>query len=240
MIKEALEYIIGLNDSIQYETINDKLYCNKPMHLVDEYNRIKPMQLHSLTSLVDYIKTCEKNIPEKMYLVINDYNSISLVGHLNEDCRRDNVIECNSNTVQFRFGEWYTQEQFNIALQSLFIDNEDRALLLTVMGNLEAGSVAKYGDDGVTQKATIKSGVSVKQDIVVPNPVTLIPYRSFLEIGHPATQFIFRLRQEDRTGEVKAALFEADGGSWKMQITDGIKKYLEENLKEFENINILA
>ncbi len=240
MIKEALEYIIGLNDSIQYETINDKLYCNKQMHLVDEYNKIKPIRLHSLTSLVDYVKTCEQNIPDKMYLVINEYNSISLIGHLDKDNQRDNVIECSSNTVQFRFGEWHTQEQFNIALQSLFVDNEDRALLLTVMGNLEAGSVAKYGDDGVTQKATIKSGVSVKQDIVVPNPVTLIPYRSFLEVGHPATQFIFRLKQDDRTGEVKAALFEADGGAWKMQIMDEIKKYLEESLKEFENINILA
>ena len=66
MIKEALEYIIGLNDSIQYETINDKLYCNKQMHLVDEYNKIKPIRLHSLTSLVDYVKTCEQNIPDKM------------------------------------------------------------------------------------------------------------------------------------------------------------------------------
>lgn len=240
MIKKALEYIVGLNDSLKFEYVNNKVYSNKEMHYVDKYNSIEPLKLHTLTSLIDYIKSKEDNIPGKMYIIINDYNSISLMGHLNDDYSREDVIECTSNTKQFNFSEWYSQEHFVIALQSLFIDSEDKDLLLKVMGNLESGSVAKYGDDGVTQKATIKSGVSVKKDIVVPNPVSLIPYRSFLEVGHPLTQFIFRLKQDDRTGDVKAALFEADGGAWKMQIIAELKNYLEKELEEYKNINILA
>lgn len=240
MIKEALEYIVKMNDTTEWEQINRRVYCNKEMKLVGEYNCIKPIQLHTLTSLVDYIKSDEENIPEKLYIIVNDYNSIKVISHLDEDKERECIINVDSLTPQFRFGEWYTQEQFTIALQSQFVDAADKELLLKVIGTVQAGTVAEYGDDGTTQKATIKSGVTTKSEVLVPNPVTLVPYRSFLEIGHPETRFIFRLKQDDRSGEVKAALFEADGGAWKLSLIEYIKKYLEDELVDYTNIQILA
>ncbi|NLK93982.1 MAG: hypothetical protein GX275_02150 [Clostridiales bacterium] len=38
----------------------------------------------------------------------------------------------------------------------------------------------------------------------------------------------------------RGALFEADGGAWRNTAIQSIKKYLEEELKEIKNIQIIA
>ena len=53
---------------------------------------------------------------------------------------------------------------------------------------MENKTVANYGDDGVSQKATITKGIAGKEDVIVPNPVTLRPYRTFLEVEQPEKQ----------------------------------------------------
>lgn len=60
---------------------------------------------------------------------------------------------------------------------------------------------------------------------------TLRPYRTFREVEQPASEFVFRLRSLN--GEVPwCALFEADGGKWKLDAVLKIKAWLEaEELK---------
>lgn len=94
---------------------------------------------------------------------------------------------------------------------------------------MEQNSVAEYGDDGVTQKATIRQGIASKTDAVVPNPVTLRPYRTFIEVTQPVSSFIFRVK--DLHG-ISCALFEADGGAWKNAAMENIKNYLEYELAD--------
>ena len=53
---------------------------------------------------------------------------------------------------------------------SQMICNEDRAKLLALTGNVVDESVKTYGDDGVSQQATVKSGVTSVASVKVPNP----------------------------------------------------------------------
>ena len=115
-------------------------------------------------------------------------------------------------------------------LQSVFQDGDDRDLLLRFAGTVENGTVTQYGDDGVSQKATIKTGIASKGDALVPNPVKLRPFRTFLDVEQPESQFIFRMRDNERYGGVDCALYEADGGAWKIQAMKKIKDYLEYEL----------
>ena len=108
----------------------------------------------------------------------------------------------------------------------------DKALLLKFAGTVEQGSVAEYGDDGVTQKATVRQGIASKTDAVVPNPVKLRPYRTFTEVVQPASDFIFRMK-EDRG--ITCALFEADGGAWKNAAMKNIKECLEFELEGYQD-----
>ena len=107
----------------------------------------------------------------------------------------------------------------------------DRELLLKFSGAVENGTVAEYGDDGVTQKVTVRQGIASKTDAIVPNPVRLRPYRTFIEVDQPVSEFIFRMKDSH---EICCALFEADGGAWKNEAMENVKEYLQEALADLE------
>lgn len=149
--------------------------------------------------------------------------------------------------VASRFSRWFDSnkelfvegEDYNKCTSSIDDTATDRALLLKFAGTVESGTLAEYGDDGVTQKATVKTGIASKGDAIVPNPVKLKPYRTFLEVDQPVSEFIFRMKQDKYDG-VLCALFEADGGAWKMEATERIKKYLESELKEYSDFTVIS
>ena len=77
-----------------------------------------------------------------------------------------------------------------------------------------------------------------KEAAVVPNPVRLKPYRTFLEVEQPESEFIFRMK--DCHGGIGCAFFEADGGAWKIEATQNIKAYLQEELKDLDQFTVIA
>ena len=120
-------------------------------------------------------------------------------------------------------------------LQSSFVDVGDKKALLQYTGLVQDENVKSIGDDGISQQVTVKTGVASVAQAVVPNPVSLAPYRTFPEVEQPVSKFIFRMQDGPR-----AALFEADGGAWRNTAIKNIKEYLEEELKELSNIKIIA
>ena len=128
-------------------------------------------------------------------------------------------------------------------LQSSFVDEgegNDKPLILKFTGLVKDEAVKTIGDDGVTQSATIKTGITTVGNAQVPNPVILAPYRTFPEIEQPLSKFIFRMKN-DRGPE--AALFEADGKAWRNKAIRDIKEYLEKALEDLEGdlqIQIIA
>lgn len=126
-------------------------------------------------------------------------------------------------------------ETFNIMLQSSFADKGDKETLLKYTGLIRDEAVKTTGDDGISQQVTIKTGVASVAQAVVPNPATLAPYRTFQEIDQVESKFIFRMKDGPR-----AAIFEADGGQWRNETIIRIKTYLNEQLKDVDNVEILA
>lgn len=78
-----------------------------------------------------------------------------------------------------------------------------------------------------------------KADAVVPSPVRLKPYRTFTEVDQPESNFVFRMK-EDKYEGVQCALFEADGGAWKLHAMESIQEYLEEQLEGVEGFTIIS
>ena len=127
---------------------------------------------------------------------------------------------------KFNFGQWYDVESFIIAMQSCFVQNEDSEKILKVVGNIKEEAVRQTGDDGISQQVTAKTGIATVENIKVPNPVVLAPFRTFREIAQPESKFVFRMQQGPR-----CALFEADGGAWKLDAMARIKEWLEIELE---------
>lgn len=242
MIKEALAYIVGLGKAeVKEYTLPDGekgLYSDKPLHRLETpVPAAEKLHLHTLTGLVDYIKSNTDTMAERMIVEVQSPTKVYLYSQLNNKRNREYLIEVTAMIPDFSFDRFISQEEFCISLQSKFINNDDRELVLRCAGTVESGTVAQYGDDGVTQKATIKQGIASKVEAQIPNPVYLKPYRTFLEVDQPASNFIFRMR--DNHG-VDCAIFEADGGSWKMEAMQNIKAYLQEELKMLDPFTVIA
>lgn len=236
MIKEALEYIVGLKTPVITE-IDDNTYSDKPLNRISYVPYAKTIGMKTLTSLVEYIKANIDCMSEKMIVHVVSPTEVHLYSSLDADRKREHLVEVNAELPDFRFGSFIDHESFVIALQSKFVSNADRDLVLKFAGTVEDGTVAEYGDDGVTQKATVKTGVASKADAVVPNPVNLIPYRTFLEVEQPASDFIFRMKS---SCGVQCAIFEADGGAWKNVAMSRIKRYLQFELSDFPQFTVIS
>lgn len=76
------------------------------------------------------------------------------------------------------------------------------------------------------------------ENVVIPPRVKLAPYRTFIEIEQPESEFVFRARKADDLPHF--ALFEADGGAWRIESMKRIKAYLENKLKDMENVVVLG
>lgn len=236
MIKEALQYIVGLRKP-ETMCIDGQVFSDKELHRISYKPKASPIEMSTLTSLVDYIRTTSYEFPRNMIIHIHSPLHVSLYSVLDEDRRRECLVEVRAELPEFPFGRFIGHEEFCIGLQSKFLENEDRKLLLKFAGTVEAGTVAQYGDDGVSQRATVKTGVSSKADAIVPSPCALRPYRTFLEVDQPASQFVFRMRG-DRS--IECALFEADGGAWKMAAMQNVKEYLNAELAGVPEIIIIS
>lgn len=235
MIKEALQYIVGLSAPTTL-TIEGETYSDKPLHRVDFTPLAEPIQLSTVDSLVEYI---ESGVDDSgiMFIHVVSPTKVRMYSPLNYNHEREYIAEVTANVPEFGFNRWIDHESFCIGLQSKFLPNEDRALLLKFAGTVESGTIAEYGDDGITQKATVKVGIAKKGEAVVPNPVSLVAYRTFIEVEQPESQYVFRM--QDRNG-IQCALYEADGGAWKISARQNIKEYLREKLKGNENYIVIS
>lgn len=243
MIKEALQYIVGLSEAkVQDINVEGKVqtYSDKSLYLLHkDIPRADSITMHTLTSLVDYIKGDIDIMAGKMIIEVASPTEVRLFSQLDDNRNREYLVEVSARVPDFTFNSFMDQEKFCINLQSKFMNECDRSLVLKFAGTVEAGTVAEYGDDGVTQKATVKTGIASKSDALVPNPVRLTPYRTFLEVEQPASDFIFRMKQDKYEGIV-CAIFEADGGAWKMEATQRIKEYLQKELMEYPYITVIS
>lgn len=241
MIKDALQYIISLSQR-RVENIDGKYFYFQDgvPYLVNKCHKCDTLQLSTLTSLIEYIKQgLDKNSfkSDRMVIHVVSETEVRLITELNDDMGRYAVVSVKARLPKIVLNDFMNQENFIIQTQSMFVDNEDKQIVLKVAGNVEDKTVAQYGDDGVTQKATIKSGLANVEDVIVPNPVVLMPYRTFFEIGQLSVPFIFRMR--NGSNGVNCALFEADGGMWKGTAVHEIAEYLKNELAD-ESIVILS
>lgn len=230
MIKEALEYIMRLAvpetidiEGRQYSTLNISP-IKEPVPAA--------LEVSNLTSLVDYIKSNVDQRPFPLIVHVCSPTEVELRSTLFGSFeQRYSLINTKAQTPDFRFGNWYDQEQFIIAMQSKFQMSEHLALVLSLVGGLTDGLVKTFGDDGVSQTVQAKAGIAKVADVAVPNPVTLIPYRTFVEVEQPASKFVFRMRSGRELPEM--ALFEADGGAWKNVAMKNVREYLSGQLAAF-------
>lgn len=225
MIKEALQYLVELKRETLVE-VNAQNYSTVNLHHVKQPSPAS-INITSLTGLVDYIKSNDVHVGSRLLIHVVSPTQVRVYSTIKPDANRDCYISCEAQIPKIHFDTFMDSENFNIMVQSCFEDDEERNIVLKVVGNIKEENVRTTGDDGISQTVTAKVGIAKVDEVVVPNPVLLTPYRTFTEVTQPFSKFIFRMKD----GPL-CALFEADGGAWKNEAMLNIKGFLQKELEE--------
>lgn len=236
MIKEALQYVLGLNTA-GVENVNGQQYY-KTLNTITPIEPLPTKQPHkhnvtTLSSIVEYIQRGADGVLEeaKPRLIIHIEGPVCVTlktEAFGYHAQQTTLVEAEPMIPKVSFDQWMDAERFNVYLQSQFVNRGDRAALLQCVGNISEENVANANDDGVTQKVVVKTGVVTQGIALVPNPVKLAPYRTFIEVEQPESDFVFRMQSGP-----KCALFEADGGAWKIEAIKRIAEYFNSNLASY-------
>ena len=230
--REALEYAVELRekqDVIFYE--DGKTFYDRNKATLAELSPIKraePLEVNSLSGLVDYMKSEFRSMEndKKLLLHVEGPTKVVIYSELDDDRKRESVIEATALLDKFPYGRWQDSEDFIINVLSLIQRDLDADAIRQCASQIRIEGGADLSDNGVSQTVTIKEGATLSK-AEVPSPAELRPYRTFLEVEQPSSPFVFRI---NRLGE--CALFEADGGIWKHEAMENVSQYLVNELKE--------
>ena len=217
LTREAIDRIAELSEPKPIK-LADMKYVTRPVHRVND-PVADPLRGWSLMSVIDYLSKNPDKIADCLVEVSSQH--VCVTSPLNNDKRRDVYFVSEPKVPRIIFNQFIDVEKMKIMLMSQFEQDEQSALLLTFLATLCEKSGTELRDDGVSQSIAVNTGIANLENVVVPNPITLRPFRTFYDIEQPASTFVFRMAKG-----LQCALFEADGGAWVKDEVDGIKKFL--------------
>lgn len=230
MIKEAIQYIVGLGPANIIKNFEGREFSDKPLHEI-RTPKIDGFETTTLSSIVNYIVDQPDNLiadyEKKMIIHIESESRVTLKTDIIAlENTRHTLVTANAILPKFNYGQFIDVEPFIIQMQSKFVETSMTRELMRLVGNVKEEQVRNTSDDGVSQTVVAKAGIVKVEDVVVPNPVPLKPYRTFGEVEQPESLFVFRMQNGPTM-----ALFEADGGVWRNEAIYNIREYFQEALK---------
>jgi hypothetical protein len=215
--------IKAIQDSRTANIYSDK-FCDSKLSFLPQ-RTFEPIEIQSLDGLITYVnELTEMDEAEVAAVIVKSHRLVQVVGHADPVTGdRQVFIQAEADVPEFSFGSYHDRERFQIAIAAKFLKTESRDKLIQVIGQVSEDAVKQTDDDGISQTVTVKKGISLKGEVVVPSTIQLAPYRTFVEITQPESEFLLRMRS---SSSLECGLFEADGGAWKLEARNSIKEYL--------------
>ena len=231
-LRDAIDRIVGLAAPYTMEA-NGHTFCSKELVEV-KANEYAPTayEVDTLDALVKLILTEGLTLGRRLYVRVDSARKVTVTttynnGELRNPYQRFPLYEAVSDVPGVTIGNLMSQERAIVELQSLYGATPDRDYLLDLLSRIDVNEGVSSVDNGVTQEVNVRTGAVLKQATPVRPIVQLQPYRTFLEVEQPVSDFLLRVSKE---GE--PTLFEADGGAWKLEAKRSIAAYLAEKLAD--------
>jgi len=226
MIRSALEYILSFRD-IQIIDHNSLKYSNGKVYQLPE-DKPEVFSTKTLASLVELIiKENAHSSLNALIIHVESPTKVNVHTALRNHLDRFYLYSAVAELPQITLGNYMEIEKFNIMLKSTFIQSDMRDNLIALVGSITEEAVKTTNDDGISQKVVARKGINTVGNVTIQPIVKLAPYRTFLEVAQPEGEFLLRLKDGP-----EAALFEADGGAWKIEARLNIKEYFVTHLAE--------
>jgi hypothetical protein len=226
MIEKALRYINSFRD-IQVIPHNGLSYTNDKVYQLPE-DAPAVFSTKTLASLVELIlKEHSHGSLNDLIVHVDSPTKVNVHSVLRGHLDRFNLYSATAELPRITLDSYLDLEAMNILLKSAFVQNGTRDQLIKVLGQVVEDAIKTSADDGMAQEVTVKTGIRTLAKMEMPTIVKLAPYRTFIEVEQPEGEFLLRMRKGP-----EAALFEADGGAWKLAARKNIKQYFETNLAD--------
>ena len=216
------------------------LLINGEIHEYREMNGPQPETFHvsTLAALIDWISADVdgffKDDAVRCIVHVDTPTDVYVLTPVaGVEKRRACLARCSCKPPTVTTDRFMSAEDMNIMLQAKFVDDENRATVLKILSNLTDTQSLQTGDDGVSQKVTMRQGVEAVGTAVIKNPIFLAPIRTFSEVEQPESPFVLRFAEK-----CTAALYEADGGAWKAMAQARIADFLRSTLAGFNVVVI--
>ncbi len=238
---EKIEQLVRLADGKIVE-IDGRKYATGGLSLIQHDPQPQQLDVSGLQGIVDFIhNSFDKEQIAKLLVSVVDPNCVIVYDSLNpETMKRKQYARASIEPKStFNFGAFLEHEFFLIGLKANFKKSKDQESLLSYASKVTQNATLVNSDDGISQSATVSKGMSgaLRESVAAPSIVTLKPYRTFREIDQPESEFIFRMRPSSSGDKLPScALFEADGGAWKL---DAIKR-IAEWIKKAIDVTVIA
>lgn len=239
-IKAAMEYLVSLvNEEPHYKEHAGMLFCDKQLNEIKShpvpYAPPAPegFTMNTLSGLVTMLKAKECEGWPMIYVHVRGPREVVALTNPREDFKRATLFSAKQDVPDVTYQRFIDREEMVIMLRSKFVQTEDCIALLAIIGRIREENTRETNDDGISQSVIAKAGAGVV-GVVPVNPIQrLQPYRTFLEVAQPASEFLFRIKEGDM------GIFEADGGAWKNVAMINIAEYLKHELEGVPNITVV-
>lgn len=231
-LKDAINRIVELATPFTLETRNGHQFCSANLREVKpEVELPARYSVDTLEALVKLIRTEGVAQTSLLYVRVDSARRVvvdsTYTGRDYAIYSRLPLYEAVSDVPSISVNQYMSQEHAVIELQSLYAVTDDRDYLLALLSRIDVNQGVSSVDNGISQEVSVRTGAVLKEQQTVQPIVHLQPYRTFLEVEQPASDFLLRLDKDGRP-----ALYEADGGAWKLEAKRNIAAYLGEQLAD--------
>ena len=227
MLKEFVNRLVELAAPTIHE-VEGSVYSNQQLvHIQDKKPMPKCIDLTGLDSICKMVRNEAEHVGLQIFIQVKDYKTVSVFTELDEDEDRLYLYNCVADTPAVAMGRFMAYENAVIELRSLYIPNKGTEYLLQLLSSISNESKVTSSDNGVTQQVEARSGIALNSMVKIEPRVTLQPFRTFVEVEQPESEFLLRINERGEIG-----FFPADGGVWKLEATRNVAAYFEDKLKD--------
>lgn len=232
MLKAAIEKIQELCAPNLFQEDGHIFLVDKAGGYTDvkpDLEMIENIHLSSLDALVKFVKTEAIVNHSVVYITIHNHKTVQCFTKPYAELRKNREYLYTAEATDVPGWDARISLSFEealIALRTRFQPATDTEYALRLLSNITTGGKVTYNDNGVATSIVTKRGIDLQGNEAIKPIIKLRPYRTFQEVAQPESQFLIRINERNIT------FIEADGGMWKLEARNTVKKYLEEALKE--------
>lgn len=208
MLAKMIDKIVSLKETKIFE-IDGQTYADASLTRIPPHvDRPDCISVSGLDSICKLIRTELEKVGTTIMVQIKSNDTVEVMTTYLSDFSRNTLYRAKADAPGLRTG---------------FRGRE--VALIELLSRMTNENSVSTNDNGVTQTVEARQGVALNAVVEIKPRVMLRPFRTFLEVEQPESEFLLRVDPDEGIG-----FFEADGGIWKLEAKKNIADYFLKNM----------